>query len=96
MLNLKEYERMSASECWRRFGWGTEAKDGSMVYYRNIGGYEVFCDEMRAEYAECGEAFGCEIFDASGDMVGQWFDSTLEGAISGAAVDAFGNGEALK
>ena len=89
MLNMKKYERMTADECWNRFGWGSEAKEGTMVLYRVINGYEVFCDEMRDEYADDGAVFGCEIFK-DGEMVGQWFDGSYEDAIRGAVVDAVG------
>lgn len=92
MLNMRvKGEGMSAKECWQRFGWGTEAKEGSAVLYYDLGDVEVFCDEMREEYNYIdGACFGCEIYDKSGDMVGQWFDDSYESAILGAFVDSVG------
>lgn len=88
MLNLKPYETMTAEECWDAYGWGSEAKPNSTVYHYLVEGKEVFVDEMADE--TYGGAYGCEIFDEEGDMVGQWFDDTVEGSIRGAFVEYVG------
>ena len=90
LLDGEKYERMTAEECWEKHLWGSEARPGSDVYHRwTDGGEQVFCDMLREEYDVDGmPVFGCEIYDNDGDMVGQWFDSSYEGAIRGAAVDS--------
>ena len=89
-VDLDEYERIDERECWMRYGWGTESKEGTEILHRVDGEREIFCNELRDEYAYDGRpCYGCEIYEVSkdGEMLGQWFDNTPEKAIAGAMLE---------
>ena len=90
MLNINEinHETMTVEECWERYGWGSEAKPNSTVIHAFVDVVEIFVDELADE--SYGGKYGCEIFDANEDMVGQWFADDIDDAIRGAFVDYVG------
>ena len=90
LLDLCIYEEMTAEDAWKRYGWGTEAKD-EVIRYADTE-IEVFADRMIDSYSVRGEdTYGCEIYemlDGRWEMTGQWFDCSYERAIRGAAVSS--------
>ena len=91
LLNLDEYEELTAEEAWERFGWGSETKEGGTVLHYADESIELFANEMRTEYDVRDEPqYGCEVYEC-GDMTGQWFAPSWEGAIRGAVIDSVGH-----
>lgn len=86
LLDLNSYEHMTPQECWKRYGWGSEAIKGTPVLRRFTNGYELFLDVVDNSY---GGKHACELFDHD-DLVGQWFADTPQDAIRGAVIESIG------
>lgn len=87
LLDLNKYEHMTPAESLERYGWGSEAIQGSTVLHLSIGRKEVFVDVVDDGY---GGKHACEFFDEFGGLMGQCFADTPQDAIRGAVIDSIG------